>query len=144
MVHGIFFPKTMWWWQTKKAELLKEWKVSLGLPVQENWLAEVEVTECERSTGENSGNPFKSVFSFKEGLYQNVTVQSSSKKDKSQVLTTVDSVLAVTQIGKMLQILSWNKKKNLHYHISKYYCMHNQILCCVAWLISYPWRYKAI
>lgn len=64
------------------------------------------MTECERSTGENSGNPFKSVFSFKEGLYQNVTVQSSSKKDKSQVLTTVDSVLAVTQIGKMLQILS--------------------------------------
>lgn len=49
--------------QTKKADLLKEWKISFGLPVQENWFAEVQVTKCERSTGENPGNNFKSVFS---------------------------------------------------------------------------------
>lgn len=82
----FFLKKTMWWWQTKKADLLKEWKVSLGLPVQENWLAEVQVTEWERSTGENSGNHFKSVFSFRKDYTRMRLYSQVVKKIKDKFL----------------------------------------------------------
>lgn len=109
----FFLKKTMWWWQTKKADLLKEWKVSLGLPVQENWLAEVQVTECERSTGENSGNHFKSIFSFRKDYTRMWLYSQVVKKDKRQVLTTVNSVLAVMQIGKCFKFCLKIQKRTM-------------------------------